>query len=120
MSRISSTLMSLGISVALIAAGIWFLYHHHADMGYGGNGWGMPHHMMMGGGGMGFLVILFWVVLLTAVILLVSGMITRGRFEDHSGSRQLTDSDALNILKQRYASGEINKKEYDKIRQNLQ
>jgi len=120
MNRITSTLMSLGISVALIAAGIWFLYNHHTFMGYGGNAWGMPHHMMMGGRGMGMMMILFWVVLIAAVVLLVSGLITRHHDEDQSGGKPVTESDALNILKQRYASGEISKVEFEDMRQDME
>ena len=120
MNRITSTLMSLGISVALIAAGIWFLYNHPTYMGFGANEWTMPHHMMMGGGRMGFMMILFWVVLLTAVVLLVSGLMTRRRFDDQSDDKLMTVSDALNILKQRYASGEISKVEYENMKQDLQ
>ena len=120
MNTKTSTLISLGISVALIAAGIWFLYNHHNYFGYGDGDWIMPHHMMMGGGGMGIIMILFWVVLLTAAILLASGLMTRHSFSDQNGGQPLADSDALKILKQRYASGEISKIEYENMRQDLQ
>jgi putative membrane protein len=120
MNRKTSRLISLEISVALIAAGIWFLYNHHNYFGYGDGDWIMPHHMMMGGGGMGIIMILFWGALLTAIILLVSGLITRRRYSDHNDSKPSADSDALEILKQRYASGEISKFEYENMRQDLQ
>ena len=120
MNRKTSTLISLGISVALIAAGIWFLYnHHYYYFGYGDNNWIRPHHMMTGGG-MGIIMILFWVVLLTAIILLASGLMTRRRFSDQNGDKPATDSDALEIIKQRYASGEISKFEYENMLQDLQ
>lgn len=120
MNRKTSTFISLGISVALIAAGIWFLYNHYYYFGYGDSAWrNMPHHMMMGGGGMGIITILFWVVLLAAIVLLVSGLITRRPFSDQSGGKPVADSDALEILKRRYASGEISKIEYDNIKQDL-
>lgn len=120
MNRKTSTLISLGISVALIAAGIWFLYHHHRYLDYGDGNWIMPHHVMMGGGGMGIIMILFWVVLIAAIVLLVLGLITRRRFSDQSGGNPLDDSEALRILKQRYAKGEISKIEYESMRQDLQ
>ena len=120
MNRKTSTWISLGISVALIAAGIWFLNNHYYYFGYGDSGWNMPHHRMMGGGGMGIIMILFWVVLLAAIVLLVSGLITRRPFSDQNGGKPLADSDALDILKRRYASGEISKIEYDNIKQDLQ
>lgn len=120
MNRKTSTLISLGISVALIAVGIWFLYNHYYDFGYGDSGWNMPHHMMMGGGGMGIIMILFWVVVLTAIVLLVSGLMPRRRFSDQNGDKPMAASDALTILKRRYAGGEISKIEYENIKQDLQ
>lgn len=119
MNRKTSTLISLGISVALIAAGILFLYSHHNYMGYGAK-WIRPHHMMMTGGGMGLIMVLFWVVLLTAVVLLISGMITRRHFEGHSVGNPEAESDALNILKQRYANGELTKMEFEQMKRDLQ
>ena len=56
----TAILMSLGLSVALIAMGIWFLSGNHFIFGYGGRGWHMPHYRMMGFGGMGIFMILFW------------------------------------------------------------
>ncbi len=120
MNRKASTLISLGISIALIAAGIWFLCNHYYYFGYGDSSWNMPRHMMMGGGGMGIIMILFWVVLLTAVILLVSGLMTRRSVADQNNGEPLADSDALKILNQRYASGEISKIEYKIMRKDLQ
>jgi putative membrane protein len=118
MNRKTSTLISLGISVALIAGGIWFLYNHHYYFGFGGR-WNMPYHMTMGGSGMGIIMIIFWVVVLAAVILLVSGLITGRRDSNENGDGPSAD-DPLKILKQRYAKGEISKLEYDNMRQDLQ
>lgn len=120
MNRITSTLISLGISIALIAAGIWFLRNHHTYIGYGDGRWLMPHHMMVGGGGTGIIMMLFWVVLLAAVVLLVSGLITRHRYEAQSGRKPSCDSDALVILKRRYANGAVSKVEYENMKQDLQ
>ena len=75
MNRKTSTLISLGISVVLIAVGIWFLYNYHNNFGYGTRHWVMPHHMMRGGG-MGMIMLLFWMVVLSAAALLISGLIT--------------------------------------------
>ena len=120
MNRKTSTLISLGISVALLAAGIWFLYNHHRYLGYGDGNWIMPHHAMMGGGGMGIIMILFWTVLIAAIVLIVSGLMTRRGSSDLTGGNPLDDTEALRILKQRYASGEISKFEYESMRQDLQ
>lgn len=120
MNRKTSTLISLGLSVALIAAGIWFLYNHHDYFGYGDGDWGLRHHMMMGGGGMGMIMILFWVVVLAAVGLLVAGLMTRRTSSGDAVRKVSGDPNALEILKRRYASGEISKIEYENMRQDLQ
>ena len=118
MDRRASTFISIGISFALIAIGIWFLYNHHRYFGLGGDNWIMPHHMMRGGG-MGMIMMLFWVALLTAVILLISGLITRRHDSDQKEGPPLSGADALDILKRRYARGEISKIEYENMRQDL-
>lgn len=119
MNRKTSTLTSLGVSVALIAAGIWFLYNHHRYFGYGDGNWIMPHHMMMTrGGGMGLIMILFWVVAVTAIILLASSLITWRRSSEETGSNKTPG--ALEILKKRYASGEIDQSQYESMRRDLQ
>ena len=120
MNRKTSTLISLGISAALIAIGIWFLNNHHKYFGYGDGDWIMPHHMMMGGGGMGIIMFLFWVAILTAVGLLVSGLITRHKSSEDTVRNEPRDANALELLKRRYASGEITKFEYENMRQDLQ
>jgi len=81
----------------------------------GNNRWGMGYHHMMGGG-MGIVMIIFWVVLIGAFVLLVSGAINGIR-----GSQQNDDDlqKPLEILKQRYARGEIDKAEYEDKRRSL-
>jgi putative membrane protein len=116
MNRNSSTLVAIGIAAAMIAAGIWYLYDRHIGMFYGG-GRGFIGPGMMAGGGMGIVMILFWIVLLVALVLVVSGAASAGR----SRSNQTTDSsDALGILKRRYAKGEIDKAEYEAKRRDLE
>jgi len=115
MNRRTSTLLSLGVSAVLIAVAIWFLYRHNTGMWMGNNRWGMGYHHMMGGG-MGIVMIIFWVVLIGAFVLLVSGAINGIR-----GSQQNDDDlqKPLEILKQRYARGEIDKAEYEDKRRDL-
>jgi putative membrane protein len=111
MNRKTSTFLSIGISAALVAGAIWFLFNHHNDMWAAGP-WTMPHGMMMGGG-MGFLMILFWAVVLMALVLLISAVFSGRRPSSHTES-------ALEILQKRYARGEIDKDRFDAMRRELQ
>jgi putative membrane protein len=111
--------MSLGISLALIAAGIWFLYSHHYRFMFGDGRWTMPHHAMIGGGGLGIVMILFWVVVIAAIAIAVSGTISN-RHLLHRGDDNAAPDDALEILRRRYARGEIDKQQYEAMRRDLE
>jgi len=115
MKQTTSTLLSLGVSVSLIALGVWFLYDHSMG-GWSGNGrWLMGHHGYMGGG-MGIIMIIFWVFLIGAIALLVSGAVNgiRGAKHHQDGVRN-----PIETLNQRYAQGEIDKTEFEKMRRDL-
>ena len=75
----------------------------------------MGHHGMMGGG-MGIIMFLFWILIIGALVLCISAMVN-----SVSGSRQDRNeaSEPLDILKQRYARGEIDKADYEKMRREL-
>ena len=72
-------------------------------MGYGGYG-------LLGGFGMGFGMII-WIVLIGLVIWAVVAVLTK--------STSRSETTPLEILKQRYVRGEINKAEYDLARKDL-
>ena len=77
-----------------------------------GRGW-----MMFGG----LMMLLFWVVLIVAAILIVRAILssnTRLR-SGSNGSLPSTGNRALEILKERYARGEISKAEYEQMREDL-
>jgi len=115
MGRKTSTFLSIGISAALVAAAIWFLFSHHRHMWDSGYGQ-MPyaqHGMLIGSAGLGFLMIFFWVVVIVALVMLVSALI--------SGRRSAAPTEnALEILERRYARGEIDKARYDAMRFDLE
>ncbi len=76
----------------------------------------MPYGMMGASGGMGVVMILFWLIVIVALVLLLSGIFT-GRGTIHGDARQAPD--ALQILKRRYASGEIDKSQFEAMRKDL-
>lgn len=75
-------------------------------------GWGM-HPMMWGawGFGMMFMMVLFWALVIVGIVLLVRWLLGQGR-------ESRTDS-ALEILRQRYARGEINREEFETKKRDL-
>jgi putative membrane protein len=78
----------------------------HYDWGWGG------HPMMWGMGfGMMILMILFWGLIIVAVVLGIRWLLGQGK-ESRSDS-------ALEILRQRYARGEINKEEFEAKKKDL-
>lgn len=81
-------------------------------MGWGGGGWG--------GFGWIFMVI-FWGLIIWAIVALIknasSGGFMCGHGHDHGEHKNGTT--ALDILKERYAKGEINKQEFEGKKKDL-
>jgi putative membrane protein len=72
----------------------------------------------MGFGGLGFLwMAIFWIGILAAAIWLLGNIFPRGNV--NQSPPEAPDS-AVEIVKQRYASGEISQEEYAKIRHDLE
>ncbi len=73
--------------------------------------WGM--HYMWGpwGIGMMLMMLVFWGLIIVALVLGIRWLVTQGR-ESRSDS-------ALDILRQRYARGEINKEQYEAMKRDL-
>jgi putative membrane protein len=61
------------------------------------------------------LMVIFWAVGTVAVVLWVKSWLEQGR----PGSASREPESALEILKKRYARGEINKQEFDEKRKDL-
>jgi putative membrane protein len=76
---------------------------------------------MMGGWGMGWFgmifMLVFWVLVIVGLVFLIRWLIqaTKGEKDASRGSYK-----AIDILKERYARGEINKEEFEKIKRDLQ
>ena len=75
-------------------------------------GWG-GHPMMWGAWGFGMMImmILFWVLIIVAVVLGIRWLMGQGK-ESRSDS-------AVEILRQRYARGEVNKEEFESKKKDL-
>ena len=115
MDRKKSTFLSIGISAALVAGAIWFLFNHHYSVWATGY-WQMPQGMMIGGGaGLGILMLLFWVVVIVALVLLIAALFSGGR--DGQGAPRAESP--LEILQKRYARGEIDREQFDLMRRDL-
>lgn len=77
-------------------------------------GWGMHPMGWMGGVwgiGMMFMMFLFWILVIVGLVLAVRWLIREGK-------ERRSDS-ALEILRQRYARGEINKEEFEVKKRDL-
>ena len=79
--------------------------------------YGMMGHWMMGGFGIGWLMPIFWIFILGLIIWAVVSLV-RG-----VGSSRSQDSakeiPAIEVLKDRYARGEISKEEFEEKRKDL-
>lgn len=80
-------------------------------MGYGFGGYGM------------LFMLLFWLLVVAAAVGLLSRLFpatTDNARSQTSHSSASVSPDAVDVLKQRYARGEISRAEYDEIRRGLQ
>lgn len=62
---------------------------------------------------------LFWIIVVLLVIWIVRGSEQR-RYWRHYGQQFPQHETALDILKKRYAKGEITKEEFDRMKRDLQ
>ncbi len=79
MTRKASRLITLGISMALIAGGILLLSNQPGNFPHGLSEAFMPHSMATGGTGMPPIVILFWIAVISAFVLVASGVFAEHR-----------------------------------------
>ena len=109
--NLKTTLMIGGIVIAVLTI-LSLVFGLISGWQYGG--WGM-----MGGFGwmwlMSIFMILFWGLVIWGIVALVRGLSgSRG-----SDSTPPTADSALEVLKRRYARGEINKEEYEEKKKDL-
>ncbi len=74
---------------------------------------------MMGGYGFGYggmlLGFIFWILIIIGVVLLIKWLLEQGKIQPLSSGES-----AMGILKKRYARGEIDKKEFEEKKRDLQ
>lgn len=88
-----------------------------AQWGHSGN-WPMGPGMMGSMGWFGAVMMLvFWILLIVGLILLIKWLLIKTRSE--SAPKADSQSPALEILKERYARGEIDKKEFEEKKKDL-
>jgi putative membrane protein len=93
----------------------WGAAVHSQTMAPGGwHDYGMGPGMMWGWWGIGWIfMIIFWGFIILGLILLVRWLIGMGKTPK-------AEETALDILKKRYARGEINKEEFEQKKKDLQ
>jgi putative membrane protein len=120
--------MNRGLKIGLIVGGVvlailivlplvWGGFSGwRGSWGMMGPGWGMMGPGMMGGFGWGWLpllLIVFWGLVIWGIVVAV-----RSTSSCRSGDASTTES-ALEVLKRRYALGEIKKREYEEKKRDL-
>lgn len=115
MRSLKTLLLGLTVSLLLTIESNTFA-QQRGDYG----GWGMGPGMM-GGWGMGWFgmifMLVFWVLVIVGLVFLIKWLIqttSSGKTVGHTGSK------AIDILKERYARGEISKEEFETMKKDLQ
>jgi putative membrane protein len=87
-------------------------------------GFGFHHGIMMGGNGFplgmvggGILLFLFWIAVIVAVVVGIVALVRWSR-RSHAGTG-ISQASPLDVLKLRYARGEINHDEYEQMKERL-
>lgn len=121
MSKCVKTGLILGgvlLVVFLLVPMVIGTVNHYDTSYYGMWNWGMPGPQMMnffpGGWYLGIFMIVFWGLVIWGIVALVRYL---GRTQKYNS---IQSDSALDILKKRYARGEIDKQEYEDRKKDLE
>ena len=85
-----------------------------------GSDWGHGPGMMGWGYGMGWIgmiiMAVFWIAVIVGIVFLIRWLVLSTRAEGHKAP---SENSALEILRKRYARGEINKEEFEEKKKDL-
>ncbi len=114
-----AVVLGLGLFVGgfLLSRNGWGLFGYGPGMMDGSFGFGMMNGLGFGGIIPMVLTILFWVAIIALGVWLVSGLVSRTNSQPPANLPP-TES-ALDILKKRYARGEISKDQFDAMRRDV-
>lgn len=108
--------------LALMALDNAYLSPAFAHGGMSGNGHIMP--WIMGNWGMGWvgliLTLLFWVLVIYGVVALIRWIMQTASGQSSLNANDGESSRAMEILKERYARGEISRDEFESMKKDLQ
>lgn len=108
--------LALIVGLALVIGVTFYVIDGRAQMGP----WTMGPGMMEGGYGMGWIwtiiMFAFWIAVIVGVIFLIRWVAITMRT---GGQSARSEDSALEILKRRYARGEINKEEFEEKKKDL-
>jgi len=97
------------------------VFQNGISVQWGGYGQNMGPGMMSWGYGMGWFMgivnIIFWVAVIVGVIYLIKWLSTSSKQGDRGAK---TEDSAMEILRKRYAAGEINKEEFEEKKRYLE
>jgi len=106
------------IGLGLLAGGFllsrtgWGMFGYGPGMMDGNSGFGMMNSFGFGGIIPVILTILFWVAIIALAVWLISSLVSRANSQPPAEL-------PLDILKKRYARGEITKEQFDEMRRDL-
>jgi len=104
----SNAIITAFIGTVLLAGVLWAVQAHLSSNWVGHRGF-HPGASMMGFGGMGIMMLLFWGVILILIVAAISRFF---QIDVQKDRKPVASLDPLEILKQRYARGEIDSTEF--------